>query len=404
MAVNSPVVVFGGRYEIGRLIGQGGMGRVYEAHDRRLHREVAIKVTSEGAGDERRRRRFEQEARSAARVNHPNVTAIYDVGDQGDESYIVMERLSTASLADRLRNGPLSVVQTRRLALELLGGLGAAHDKGVLHRDIKPGNILFSATGVAKLADFGVAQLDQPSELTETGMVIGSVAYLPPERLHGQPATASGDIYSLGVVLYEVLAGHRPFEGDTPFAVARAIDVVDPVPIGQIHPEVDPWLGEAIDRAMRRRPEERFANAASMAAALESDQASLVPTALLLPLSTATQTVPMAVQSSPSPTDVWAPVPVDPASTTSGGEPKRRLRLTRRRILVAAAISAIAICVIVLGSIGANRASSPPSPSSPTTAPPTSIFPPATAKPIPPVSATAPTTAAPTREHGHKKG
>jgi serine/threonine protein kinase len=263
MAVNPPVVVFGGRYEVGRLIGQGGMGRVYEGHDSRLHREVAIKVSRAGAGDERQRQRFKQEARSAARVNHPNVTAVYDVGDQGDESYIVMERLSTASLADRLRNGPLSAAQTRRLALELLGGLGAAHEKGVLHRDIKPGNILFSGTGLAKLADFGVAKLDQPSDLTETGMVIGSVAYLPPERLHGEPATASGDIYSLGVVLYEVLAGHRPFEGDTAFAVARAIDVVDPVPIGQIHPEVDPRLGDAIDRAMRSLPDERFASAPS---------------------------------------------------------------------------------------------------------------------------------------------
>jgi serine/threonine protein kinase len=403
MAANGPTLLFGGRYEVGSLIGQGGMGRVYEARDTRLHRNVAIKIIRSGVGDERQRQRFEQEARSAARLNHPNVTAIYDVGDQDDESYIVMERLSDSSLADRLREGPLPAAQARQLALDLLSGLGAAHGQGILHRDIKPSNILFSSTGSAKLADFGIALLDQDADLTETGMIIGSAPYMPPERLHGQPATACGDLYSLGVVLYEALAGRPPFEGDTPFAVAQAIDATNPVSIGRINAEIDRRFGFAVDRAMRRAPDARFASAASMAAAIEADHPVLVPTVPQAAPSSATETLPAALQAGPSRTDLSAPVPAHPSWSASTGDDQSRgqRRPSVRRVAVVAAVLVAGMVAVVFGLSGGVGSS--PSPTTPTTsvpAPPSS--PPATAKPVPPPSASTTSAPPPTRGHGRK--
>ena len=175
-----------GRYELGPLIGQGGMGRVFRARDTRLSRDVAIKVLRPGPEAEARgRERFEREARAAARINHPSVVAVYDVAEVGDERYIVMECLPGRTLADELAEGPVSAGRARSIARELLGGLAAAHAQGVLHRDIKPGNVLLSATGAAKLGDFGIAALAEGSDLTATGLLIGTAPYLDPERLRG---------------------------------------------------------------------------------------------------------------------------------------------------------------------------------------------------------------------------
>ncbi len=189
----------GGRYRIGETIGHGGMGDVFAAFDESLQRPVAVKrLRAEYVGDADLRRRFSREARAAGRITHPNVVAIYDVGEQHGVPCIVMERLSGRTLHDELRAGPVPMPRLRTLAIEILGGLGAAHRDRILHRDMKPGNVLLDETGHAKVGDFGIALVSDDAHHTSTGLVLGTLAYLPPERLAGGAATVAGDLYSTG--------------------------------------------------------------------------------------------------------------------------------------------------------------------------------------------------------------
>ncbi len=261
-----------GRYRLGDPLGNGGMAEVFDAMDERLERPVAIKLLrTELSGDPGLRRRFEIEARAAARLVHPNVVGVFDTGEAGGRPYIVMERLPGDTLADRLREGRMDEPGTRRLASEVLGALAAAHAAGILHRDVKPSNILWARDGSAKVADFGIAKgtertLDnQTGDITATNLVIGTPAYLAPERLLGHPATPRSDLWSLGAVLYEALAGVRPFPSAT--ALVHDPDQPEVVPLESRRPGLDPMLSTAIDRALARRPDQRFASAAEMAAA-----------------------------------------------------------------------------------------------------------------------------------------
>src|SRR5689334_14683346 len=207
MASGPEGTVVADRYELGALLGRGGMGEVRKARDRRLSRDVAVKVLDR---DERTRpealSRFEYEARAAAAVAHPNIVAIYDFGDDGERLYLVMELLDGRTLHDDIVRGALQPNDLVAIALDVLAGLGAAHARGIVHRDIKPGNVLFDARGRAKLGDFGVATSGS-LDLTQTGMVLGTPAYLAPERLEGQRATPKSDIFAVGVMCYEALSG-----------------------------------------------------------------------------------------------------------------------------------------------------------------------------------------------------
>jgi serine/threonine-protein kinase len=342
--------VLGDRYELGPVIGQGGMGRVYRARDRQLDREVAVKVLPYGyEGDPSRRTRFEREARATARVSHPNVVAVYDEGADGDELYFVMECLPGRSLADELSAGPLPADQVRRIALDILTGLAAAHREGVLHRDIKPANVLLTDSGGAKLGDFGIAKTADMTDLTQEGMLIGTAPYLPPERLRGQPATQSGDLYAIGAVLYEALTGRHPFAGDSPVAIAHAMATTDPPPLASVRPDVDDDLAGAVDRALSRDPAMRFESASSMAAAIGA-----APT-------TASETLLMA----PAPTQELVPAPIsDPErgrDTWAAGR--------RGAVLLAVAIAALALTFVVLSVLATHR--STPGTATTSTIPPT---------------------------------
>ncbi|MDP9442205.1 MAG: protein kinase, partial [Actinomycetota bacterium] len=207
MTTRGADTLLAGRYRLGSLLGRGGMAEVYDAFDERLDRWVAVKVLRpEMAAQEGVRTRFEGEARSAARLAHPNVVAIYDTGEEGDTPFIVMERLPGETLADRMAAGPVDTHWLLRVAGDVLLALGAAHAAGIVHRDVKPGNILIAADGCAKVADFGIAkslEVAAGADLTNTNQLVGTPAYLAPERLNGQPATPQSDLYAVGVVLYE---------------------------------------------------------------------------------------------------------------------------------------------------------------------------------------------------------
>jgi serine/threonine protein kinase len=268
------------RYEVGELLGRGGMAEVRAGTDLRLQRPVAIKfLLPEMAARPDIRTRFEAEARAAASLSHPNAVAVFDTGEHAGAPYIVMERLPGETLADLIGARPAGggasdeadVEAVRTLAIEVLGALAAAHQAGLVHRDVKPANILIAADGRAKVADFGIAKSIQETaagDRTATGQVFGTPAYLAPERLDGAPATPQADLWSLGVVLYEVLTRARPFAGGTPLAVARAAAEGAHRPLGEVRPDVDPAFVAAVERALDPDPSARFGSAAEMAAAL----------------------------------------------------------------------------------------------------------------------------------------
>lgn len=280
MADSSPATGLGsagflaGRYRLGPPLGSGGMAEVVRAEDTRLGRPVAIKILRAGlASDLAFRRRFESEARAAAGLSHPNIVAVYDVGEAPDgRPFIVMELVEGGSLADRLRRGRLPRLEVVKLVLGLLSGLGAAHDAGLLHRDIKPGNVLLAGDGSAKVADFGIAKAlldsDGNLDLTRTSLVLGTPRYLAPERTLGGDATIRSDIWAVGVVLYEALTGQPPFVGSTAFDLMAAAGSgrVAPAP-GPLTP-LDERILAVATRALAPDPSWRFSSAAAMSAEL----------------------------------------------------------------------------------------------------------------------------------------
>lgn len=266
--------VIADRYRLGPVLGRGGMGEVREATDQRLGRSVAVKLLQPSmASDPGARNRFEDEARSAAKLVHPNTVAVFDTGEHEGIPYIVMEYLPGRTLADEIAEGPLAPARVRTVALQVLGALEAAHRAGVIHRDIKPGNILLTTDGTAKVGDFGIAKTAEGLDHTATGMILGTPSYLAPERILGAPATERSDLYATGVVLYEALTGSKPFAARTPLATAAAIQHGDPPPLTDARTGADPGLIAAIERAMAKDPERRFASAAAMAADIQAAQA-----------------------------------------------------------------------------------------------------------------------------------
>lgn len=287
-----------GRFQVGDLIGQGAMGEVRRGRDLRLGRDVAIKqLRRDLAADPAVRARFEDEARAAAGLSHPAIVTVFDSGEWSGVPYLVMECLPGRTLADELTEGPIDPRRVRDIAIDIAGALDAAHLLGIIHRDVKPGNILLTETGRAKLADFGIAKSTEGLDHTMTGMIVGTPAYLAPERLGGDPATARSDLYGLGVVLYEAVTGEKPFRGDTPVALAHAIHTTAPIPIQARVPGLDPRLVWVIEAMMAREPDQRPDSAAAVLAALtqEGTTTSLSPA----PSNPATAVLPVAAASTP---------------------------------------------------------------------------------------------------------
>jgi eukaryotic-like serine/threonine-protein kinase len=257
--------VIGQRYQLQDQIGRGGMATVFRAHDVQLDREVAVKIMRPDLGDDAQFVvRFEAEARRAASVTHPNVVSVYDVGTDGSP-YMVMELVRGGDVATALASdGRLDPRRAAELAADTAGALQAAHDAGLVHRDVKPGNILLAADGRARVADFGIARATGEDGLTRTGATLGSVEYFSPEQARGEPVTPASDVYALGVVLYEMLTGRRPFVGDSPYAVATArLGQPAPDPRGVV-PDLPAELAEITMRAMALEPSERFESAGAM--------------------------------------------------------------------------------------------------------------------------------------------
>ena len=279
--------VIADRYEIGQTLGAGGMARVVQAHDRLLDRQVAIKLLREDiAVDPTVRERFLGEARTAARFTHPNAVTVFDTGQDGRQPWIVMELIAGQDLAQRLAtSGRLEERDAVHVADAVLAALDAAHRDGMVHRDVKPGNIMLLDDGGVKLADFGIAKSvqDATANLTATGQIIGTAKYLSPEQVDGKPATPASDVYALGCVLYEMLAGQPPFTGDTAIAIALA-HTRDRVPdLRKIRPDVSPAVAAAVSRSLAKDPAQRFSDAGEMRRALRGDAvaAAYAPTAVV---------------------------------------------------------------------------------------------------------------------------
>jgi serine/threonine-protein kinase len=328
--------ILAGRYELGEVIGHGGMSVVRRGVDRQLQRGVAVKLLRPAyAAHADSRRRFEEEARAAARISHPSVVTVFDSGEDGEQAFLVMECLPGRTLADVLADGPVPPEQVRSIAGQLLGALAAAHAVGVVHRDVKPGNVLMTPDGKAKLADFGIAKTAETPDLTATGMVVGTAWYVAPERLAGAPASAASDLYSLGVVLYEAATGEKPYEGSP-------------------SPAVDPALAAAIDRALQPDPALRFHSADEMLAAITPDAAT-------------------------------APMPLEPTALLAGGATSE----PRRAGWVAAAIAAVALIVLAVAAFAIDRGGDPPAKTTATSTTTTTTTPTTTA-PATTVATTAP--------------
>lgn len=262
---------FNNRYRLDRKLGEGGMATVYGGTDTVLRRRVAIKVLRpQYAADAEFVRRFYQEAESAARLSHPNIVNTYDVGREGETYYIVMELVDGASLAEIIADGPLPEPVAIDYAAQICNGLAYAHRAGLLHRDIKPANILVTKDDVVKLSDFGIARAvsQQTMALTKPGLVMGSVYYISPEQAQGHELHESSDLYSVGIVLYQMLTGTLPYTGESPVTVALK-HIGDPVPVLDGHePHVSPALAAIVNKLLQKRPENRFSSASEVATAL----------------------------------------------------------------------------------------------------------------------------------------
>ena len=330
------------RYELEELVGTGGMSSVFRAHDRQLERRVAIKILHEHyAEDPEYLERFRREARAVARLSHPNIVTVIDRGDDGGRQYIVFEHVDGENLKELvLRSGRLSVRRALELALAVADGLAFAHDHGLVHRDVKPQNVLLSSEGEVKVTDFGIARsLHMEHGVTQTGTVLGTGEYLAPEQASGKPVSPATDVYSLGVVLWELLAGDVPFVGENFVAVALRHVNEPPPPLRERRPDVSPRLDAAVQRALAKDPARRFPSMNAFAKELraclaeaEGEQAPPPPQDDLA----------MTVVTPPAPAPARAP------ARRRSRPPARRRRRPLAYVLLALAVAGAAFAAVLL--------------------------------------------------------
>ena len=329
--------LFAGRYELQDLAGTGGMSSVYRARDAVLEREVAIKILHDHfADDPEYVERFRREARALAQLNHPNIVTVIDRGEFEGRQFIVFEHVDGETLKSLVeREGALPVDRAISLVHQVARGLAFAHDHGVVHRDVKPQNVLIDEDGVAKVTDFGIARSIDPADgLTETGTLLGTSEYIAPEQASGQRVDERSDQYSLAAVLFELLTGEPPYDGDNFMAVAVK-HVREPVPSArERRPDVSPRLDAIVARAMAKRPEDRFPSTEAMMAALEAERAGTAETHG--PGEGATEQI--RIPASP---------PSAPPRTARA--PGRRLRLPLLVALLMVGVAALVAALVIAG-------------------------------------------------------
>ena len=265
-----------GPYEVVELVGAGGMGEVYRARDTRLGRDVAVKVLPAGLGDPDRLRRFEQEARAASSLNHPNIVTVHDIGTHDTNVFVAMELVEGRSLRETLHGEPLPPRRVIELGAQIADGLAKAHAVGIVHRDLKPDNVMLSRDGFVKIVDFGLAKLAEPAlagggdaptiaPATTPGMVMGTVGYMSPEQASGQPADFRSDQFSFGTILYEMVTGRKAFERKTSAETLTAIIREDPEPLDSASPRTPAPLRWIIERCLEKSPDDRYASTKDLA-------------------------------------------------------------------------------------------------------------------------------------------
>src|SRR5262245_3814202 len=258
-------------YEIVSFISRGGMGEVYLAHDKRLGRRVALKLLPSGVTkDANRLRRFEREARTASALNHPNIITIFEIHTIDSSLMIATEFVEGVTLRHRLAEGPMEILESLHIAIQIADALATAHKAGIIHRDIKPENIMIRPDGYVKVLDFGLAKLTERASAfsiaeaqtkkikTGSGMIMGTVGYMSPEQARGQVVDARSDVFNLGAVLYEMVAGKKPFDGDTPSDILAAILKTDPPLLSHVASSTPAELVRIVNKALRKDPEERY--------------------------------------------------------------------------------------------------------------------------------------------------
>jgi eukaryotic-like serine/threonine-protein kinase len=274
-----PSRVLNDRYEVDKPLGRGGMAQVFRGTDRVLGRTVAIKVLDQKhRNDAKFVTRFRREAQAAAGINHPNVVSVFDTGSEDGLHYIVMEYVDGETLDDVLaREKVLPPERVVAIAEPVARALDAAHQKGMVHRDVKPGNIMLDRSGTVKVVDFGIARAAADDTLTQTGIVLGTAAYLSPEQAQGVAVDPRSDVYSLGCVLYEMLTGRKPFTGDSALAIAYKHVREDPAPPSQVNPDIPPELEAVVMTAMAKDPAQRFPSGGAMQEALSAAATGEMP-------------------------------------------------------------------------------------------------------------------------------
>jgi hypothetical protein len=326
-----------GRYDILELVGRGGMGVLYRAHDPQLERDVALKMMHvDFTLDTTARERFQREAKAIARLQHRNVVTIHELGEVDGAPYIVMEFLGGKDLEALLKSGDylsMSLPQKLDIAIQLCDGLSYAHDQGIVHRDIKPGNVRVLEDGTVKILDFGIAKFAM-SSVTQSATVLGTPSYMAPEQIMSQPVDGRADLFAAGVLLYELLSGRKPFPGDTPTSVVYQIMHAEPTPLREVLPDLPDALQEIITRALQKNPNERYARASEMASDLQT-----VKMMFDLPLH-GSGTGPLASPSTAVTTVVNPPLYATTMRPKTGGQTSAVLNARMRTSAVAAAADA----------------------------------------------------------------